>query len=301
MAQCAVPNTLTNGQTADATQVMANFNSLVSCINSAPAGSTNAVQVNAGSGSFGAVGPLTNGQLVIGSTGGAPQAANLTAGSGISITNGSGSITISGASAPAAPAVRGTGIQASSASSYTVSWPSGTVAGDTAIIFAAGGWYPSTPSGWTLIANSPGSYWQGAVFAKILTSSDITAGSVTVSFSGTYDSVVSIVTYQGGATVWAATSVQSGSGATSASISSPTGVVSTDSLLYFGSNRAASTNTVSIGTLQRQANDGSNGSGCLYTDARSSGSVYSGTFPNFLFSSAGSGYFLAVVAVRGSF
>ncbi|MQA65950.1 MAG: hypothetical protein GEU76_08620 [Alphaproteobacteria bacterium] len=34
-AQCTLPNQLTNGQIADATQVMANFNSLVSCINSA--------------------------------------------------------------------------------------------------------------------------------------------------------------------------------------------------------------------------------------------------------------------------
>ena len=39
--------------------------------------------------------PLTNGQLIIGSTSGAPIAANLSAGTGIGITNGSNSITIS--------------------------------------------------------------------------------------------------------------------------------------------------------------------------------------------------------------
>lgn len=38
---------------------------------------------------------LTNGQLVIGSTGAAPVAASLTAGTGINITNGAGSITVS--------------------------------------------------------------------------------------------------------------------------------------------------------------------------------------------------------------
>ena len=97
-AQCpALPNQLTNGQIADATQVMANFSALATCINTAPAGATNALQYNAGSG-FGAVGPLTNGQLVIGSTGNAPQAATLTAGSGITITTGPGGITISGGS-----------------------------------------------------------------------------------------------------------------------------------------------------------------------------------------------------------
>jgi hypothetical protein len=40
------------------------------------------------------IGPLTNGQLLIGSTGAAPVAGTLTAGSGISITNGAGSITV---------------------------------------------------------------------------------------------------------------------------------------------------------------------------------------------------------------
>ena len=37
-AQCAVPNTLTNGQTADATQVMANFNAVLGCVNGPTAG-----------------------------------------------------------------------------------------------------------------------------------------------------------------------------------------------------------------------------------------------------------------------
>lgn len=35
-AQCAVPNTLTNGTNADATQVMANFSAILTCINSLP-------------------------------------------------------------------------------------------------------------------------------------------------------------------------------------------------------------------------------------------------------------------------
>jgi hypothetical protein len=90
-AQCALPYTLTNGQPPDATQVMANFNALVSCLN--PGGSTNAIQYNNG-GSLAGVGPLTNGQLLIGSTGNPPQAATLTAGSGITITTGPGSVTV---------------------------------------------------------------------------------------------------------------------------------------------------------------------------------------------------------------
>jgi hypothetical protein len=102
-ATCTVPNQLTNGQTADASQVMANFNSVTSCVNNAPTGSTNALQYNTGNGSFGAVGPLSNGQIAIGSTGSAPQAAQLTAGSGITITNAPGSIMISEANSPYTP------------------------------------------------------------------------------------------------------------------------------------------------------------------------------------------------------
>lgn len=59
-----------------------------------PGGATNSIQYNAGSGTLSGVGPLTNGQLVVGSTGGVPQAATITAGPGISITNGPGSVTI---------------------------------------------------------------------------------------------------------------------------------------------------------------------------------------------------------------
>lgn len=95
IAACALPYQLTNGQVADATQIMANFNALANCIASAPAGTTNAIQYNAGSGSFGGVGPLSDGQIVIGSTGNSPQAANLTAGSGIAISSGPGSVSIS--------------------------------------------------------------------------------------------------------------------------------------------------------------------------------------------------------------
>lgn len=58
-----------------------------------PGGSTNAIQYN-NAGAFAGVGPLTNGQLVIGSTSAAPVAATLTAGSNVTITNGAGTITI---------------------------------------------------------------------------------------------------------------------------------------------------------------------------------------------------------------
>jgi hypothetical protein len=90
-AQCTLRYALTNGQIADASQVMANFNALANCIG--PGGATNSIQYNNG-GLLGGVGPLSNGQLVIGASGQAPQAQGLTAGTGVAIANGSGGISI---------------------------------------------------------------------------------------------------------------------------------------------------------------------------------------------------------------
>jgi len=95
-AQCVLPYQLAGSQVADATQMMANFDALARCIDAAKvAGSTNAIQYNAGSGRLGGVGPLTDGQVIIGSTGEAPKASRLTAGAGISIASRSGNVTIS--------------------------------------------------------------------------------------------------------------------------------------------------------------------------------------------------------------
>lgn len=92
-AQCALPHQLTNSQLSDATKVMANFKALVRCF--APGGATNSIEYKAPGTGLGGAGPLTNGQLVIGATGGAPQAKTLTAGTNIAIANGAGTITIS--------------------------------------------------------------------------------------------------------------------------------------------------------------------------------------------------------------
>jgi hypothetical protein len=96
-AQCVLPYNFLNGTVADAPQMMANFNALVACL--ALGGSTNAIQYNSGSGTLAGVGPLANGQLIVGSTGNPPQAQALTAGSNAAITNGAGSISIAATNA----------------------------------------------------------------------------------------------------------------------------------------------------------------------------------------------------------
>jgi hypothetical protein len=163
--------------------------------------------------------------------------------------------------------IRNTGIQAGSASSYVVTWPSGTVANDIAVIVAGHGAAISTPTGWTLINSMTGTIWNGAAFWKTLTSADITAGSVTVSAASATNGVVSIATVVGGFTPqFVGTFSRNSTG--SASIVAPAVTVTgADTLaIYFGSNHGASTDTISRGLLKQQANDTVAASGALYTE-----------------------------------
>nr|WP_200985156.1 hypothetical protein [Rhizobium rhizogenes]QCL10060.1 hypothetical protein pC5.8d_757 [Rhizobium rhizogenes] len=105
MAACNIPNPLSNGQTADATKVMDNFTAVAGCVDAlAPSGGQNTVQFKTTTGSLGGV-PLSDGQVVVGTTGGAPQAKVLTAGPGVAIVNAPGGITISATSSGSANAV----------------------------------------------------------------------------------------------------------------------------------------------------------------------------------------------------
>lgn len=104
-AACTVPNVLSNGQTADATQLMQDFSAVAGCADAAaPAGTANSLQYKTPAGSLSGL-SFTNGQLPIGTTGGAPQAKALTAGPGIAITDGPGNITITATSSGSANSV----------------------------------------------------------------------------------------------------------------------------------------------------------------------------------------------------
>ena len=92
-------------------------------------------------------GALTNGQLLIGSTGATPTAATITAGTGISISNGAGSITISGSGGGYSwTEVTGTsqamavnnGYIANNAGLVTLTLPATAAVGDTVIVQGKG-------------------------------------------------------------------------------------------------------------------------------------------------------------------
>jgi Putative Ig domain len=190
-------------------------------------------------------------------------------------------------------AIRGTGMQASSASSYTVPWPSGTVAGDLAAIVVGHGFSATIPTGWTSLDNQSGSNWNGAVFSRTLTSGDITTGSVPVNFGGTFDGCLAIATLVGSAYYLAPFFTRSSSGATIV-VGTPLGTIAPALFaLYFASNRAASTDTINRGTLQQTVNDGSAASGSLYAETAP---AY-GTTPTMSYSTAGSGYYQGTLLI----
>ncbi|HTF65939.1 MAG TPA: hypothetical protein VK638_24945 [Edaphobacter sp.] len=183
---------------------------------------------------------------------------------------------------PTPLAFRGTGSgAATSGSSITVPWPSGTVVGDFVVIFAASGFTPSAPAGWTTsYGGTPFLNWGAVVCSKVLTSGDIAAGSVAVPVSGSFNNTYEIVAFIGPTNGIREADGLNDSGSTSA-ITTSSAVTAGDFAIYFGSARSDATNvcTVDRGVLQQQASDGSIGSSCLYTESiASSGTVMTANF-----------------------
>lgn len=123
-------------------------------------------------------GAMTNGQVIIGSTGATPTAATLTQGTGISITNGGGTITIAATGGGVAWAgIAGTTQNAAVNSGYvvqnaaqtTITLPATAAIGDEVLIrgLGAGGWILTANTGQTIKAGS-----QTTSSAGTLTSSE---------------------------------------------------------------------------------------------------------------------------------
>lgn len=112
------------------------------------------------------LGPLTNGQLIIGNTGSDPAASTLTAGSGISITNGSGTITVSASGGgmswsvvtgtTQAMAVN-TGYIANNAGTVTLTLPATSSVGDNIIVTGI-----NNATGWVIAQNVGNQIFFGA-------------------------------------------------------------------------------------------------------------------------------------------
>ena len=190
-----------------------------------------------------------------------------TAGSFVSAVSTSGAFTcgVPAGGGATTPALRGTGLQVSSASSYTVTWPAGTLAGDLGVIFTGSGFSITVPTGWTVIDSQVGANLNGVTFYRVLNSTDIATGNVVVAATGLFSSAVGIVTFVGvpqgieNTNFGLRTFVSFRSAAATTSITLVTDgspVITTDFAVYFGAHRGTGTDSVSLGANQRQANDG---------------------------------------------
>lgn len=177
---------------------------------------------------------------------------------------GVGSFTV--ASAAVAPAttsslaIRGTRVTSFSGSSVVYTFPAGSAAGDKCIICAAQAFSVTTPAGWASLDNQTGTNVNGGIFHKTLTSGDISTGSVTISFGGSFNGNIQGITFVG-----APSSIRTTLAVRSSSTSNPGVTVTTgaspvagDIAIFFGSCRAPTTQsfpTVNRGSTLENNND----------------------------------------------
>ena len=194
--------------------------------------------------------------------------------------------------------IRGTSSQTVNTSTITITWPSGTLTGDAVFIFISAQNTITSPSGWTVVFNSgAASFWQnGAVFMKVMTSGDISTGSVVITTTGTGGIVAAAVSYVG-AKVGVEEKPNNWNNASTASVSTTTSnyVGTSDQGLIWGSARLSASPTGSVGSLAQAVNNTSSAAGALYTYSPPGGSFtatfsYSGYNP--------SGYFQIIVIVK---
>jgi len=230
---------------------------------------------------------------------------NLVAGNNIVLTNTAGGnvmidSTASGDSSGltvGTPVVRGSALSSTdgSGSSFTVTIPAGAQPGDFALLLYGGGWMGNNPTGWQVLYNSNGvDNINAAAWWKLLTTADITAGSVTISTTGAYDGNLGIVVLTGqtsGIRTYAQV-VDSESESSPQSLATDAILQSTDLVISFGALRGSIPVTCDFGTQLQQANDGANASAVLNAGPAMAGGSVS---PMFSWTGGTTGPFAAII------
>jgi hypothetical protein len=191
----------------------------------------------------------------------------------------------------------------SSTNTVTANIPSCAVSGDFAVLFFGNeNGYSTPPTGWGIGSNSCilASNWCGTVFTKVLTSGDISAGTVVIlTGGGPADGFTSIADVVGNPSSFdngVDSSSYTGTPAT-VNFSSQT-ALATDTLLFFCSNRGSGANTVTPGTQIQQGATGGDAAGVVNvfysTGSYPAGVSVTCTYPNY----NPAGYFAASVRLR---
>lgn len=207
-----------------------------------------------------------------------------------------GGITI-GTAGGGSPTVRASSMTTLDDLSITIPFPAGTAEGDLVLVFVGGSWPLITPSDWTSNDANSGSFVNGAVISKILTGTDISTGSVTLTFSHNPNGRAAMVVLTGGTGgIREAKSARLGDGTgTTAPVAVTTAgaAAATDLGIYFGFvGSSSATVTIDRGSTLQAVNIAS----CNQETIATAGTV-TVTFTD---SAGGLGYYNVIVLLEAA-
>ena len=177
-----------------------------------------------------------------------------------------------GGGAGTTPTIKSSNLATYSAASIAVPFPvtpSVPVAGDIAVVFCENGFtVPTFPVGWNALYNPlVANYTNGIVVAKILTAGDITTGSCTIGWAGSYDGTYACVIINGASMIGSRDFVGSataGSTSFASVVTTPSLLMtSTDLVLGFASSRGNGAVAITNFTALNTAVTTTNSSGFL--------------------------------------
>jgi hypothetical protein len=146
------------------------------------------------------------------------------------------------------------------------------------LLFTGHGFAPNALSGWEPLDYGAGTNWNGAFWIKILTASDITTGSVTITYAGSFNGVRAAIVFQGTPScIRAYETLRNGTGSTTRSITTDATPRAGDYAIAFGSARVTGACTCNVGAQLRQVN-ASNASGVLNGGVLGANGAFTTTF-----------------------
>lgn len=199
------------------------------------------------------------------------------------------------------PTLRGGDVATANASSVVMTIPGSAVAGDLAFAWVASGYGSNPLSGWTWLDRKETGNWSSGLAYKVLDSTDITAGTITWTFGGSFQCTGALWVYDASTVagvywyeVFIATASYLVDGSTN--IWGTPWVPVGSHIVYGGSTRANDTMASDGTSIDATANG--NGSTCIWTKSRDSAS---GTYKFKIDESGmGSTYSLLRCVVMGS-
>lgn len=175
--------------------------------------------------------------------------------------------------------VRGSRISyVNNANSLTFTLPASSAEGDWCIIFAGHGFGVNTPTGWNLQESQTGTNWNGAYFEKELSASDISTGTLSITFTGAYYGIVAGISFtkKPGYIAYYGSSRNSAGAASRALTTNEPLIATGDYVVTFGSGRYNGTVTCDTGS-SLQSSSNLNASGALYGGSRGSSGNFTTT------------------------